>query len=242
MPLVISLGSWCRPAWQIRRYYGTEMAYPFDWNITSFDALMHVLDPQFDPQMQLQIEDCVVNPLSSVTDMRTGWIHHHDLPAEAVGGATGSIAMDDSPEVLRLLRDTASKSTHLFRRMREHCQANPVVFVRWLRGGHPDPEFAGAFKDENPYRLHARLKEFCGHENVRIVYLISKVVNDEETQSACTLSRTAYGAHGQLVEAIRNFRSESWTGDDQSWTALFDAIGKDFVGLDSELVDQPSPH
>lgn len=234
---IISLGAWCRPAWQVRKHFLADVAYPFDWNITSFSALMHVLHPAFDPAAQLCVEDCYVNPLGSVTDSRSGWIHHHDLPASSVGGFPGSVVMSDGPETLELLKNIREKSAYLFQRLRQHCRSNPVIFLRWIRQGHPDWEFPAAFEGENPGLLHQRLKEFCHHDDVRTLYVVSSdVKGKEEMPSRFNITPTSYGAFVHLFEQVENFPEESWTGDEQSWSCMLNKISEDYLGLSKKLI------
>lgn len=45
---VISLGTACDAAFHIRRHFGQEEAYPFDWLVTPFDALLHLIETGFE--------------------------------------------------------------------------------------------------------------------------------------------------------------------------------------------------
>lgn len=230
-PNLISVGSWCRPAWQIRRRLGTETAYPFDWNITSYAALLHTLAPGYDPADELRLEDCTANQFGSVTDLRSGLVLQHDLPVAALGGQLGGLILGDDAAVRAHLDEVRVKMAFLFERFRTVCRAGPVVFVRWMRHGHPDGEWPAAFQGELPHHLHHALLRFCGHAEVRTLYVVTTVGEGEAAASACTLHRTSYGACADLVEARHHFREQDWTGDDAAWTLLFEGVAEDWLGL-----------
>ena len=183
---------------------------------------MHVLDPDFDPNDQLDLDDLAINAFGSVTDCRTGWIHHHELSAHTLGGVPSGVAMRDVPEIAEKVDGVRERTAFLFRRMREHCQQSRVIFVRWLRHGHPDGEWNEAFDGETPEQLHKRLEAFCGHDNLRVIYVISE--ETEQQGQSCDFQTTPYGAFVKIFECVHNYRDESWTGDDLAWTDLFERL------------------
>lgn len=228
---MISLGSWCRPAWQLRRHYSSETAYPFDWQITSYQALSTILSSGLDRDDILLKENCYVNRFGSVTDRKTGLIFQHDLPAHLVGGRVGSVFMDDGPDTDLVLKNVREKTTFLFDRFRATCQKSSIIFLRWIRNGHPDGEWPEVFSGESPQLLYKDLLHFCGHHNFKLLYVMSIVDDDPSAVGRCELRATTYGGNAFLYEASRLFRPEGWTGDDTAWTSLFDAVSLDNLGL-----------
>lgn len=76
---VISLGTNCEIAFNLRRFFGVERAYPFDWWFTPLDAVPPVLASRFAVGINrdnLQI----VGGRRSILNRRYRILHHHDFP------------------------------------------------------------------------------------------------------------------------------------------------------------------
>jgi hypothetical protein len=76
---VISLGTTCEIAFNLRRFFGVERAYPFDWWFTPLDAIAPVLASRFAVGINrdsLQI----VGGRRSILNRRYRILHHHDFP------------------------------------------------------------------------------------------------------------------------------------------------------------------
>ncbi len=76
---VVSLGSNCEVTWNIRNYFHTSIAYPFDWWMTPFNSLLMLLDDRFsglfDANNIWVPEDC-----GTVVDTYYNIMYHHDFP------------------------------------------------------------------------------------------------------------------------------------------------------------------
>lgn len=76
----ISLGCWCRPAFQIRRVFGKNVCTKgvFDWQITPEPTVAAYLERNFEGF--LEREDLAVNSEGDITNTRYGSIHPHEFP------------------------------------------------------------------------------------------------------------------------------------------------------------------
>ncbi|CAN5376249.1 hypothetical protein BH10PSE1_BH10PSE1_11190 [soil metagenome] len=228
-PIVVSLGGWCRPAWQARRVLGGEAAFPFDWQITSFAALLHILSPDYRPENALVPENCGPNRFGSVTDAASGWIFQHDLEHSLLDLTPDGQGIDWTERSLATLAQTREKFAFLDRRFRETCRDNPLTFIRWLRT-HPDREWPGAFEGEDPEKLLSSLRSLAGHDDVRIVYVTTVEVEGPNAESGFEVEPASYGFSVVLHEALKNFFAPNhWTGDSEAWDLLIPAIRDGFA-------------
>ena len=115
---VISAGPRCSTAWHLRRVFGRDQAYPFDWWVTPFQSLVRML---LEGQcFSLQLNDLViVDTPNGQTVLNQRWFvqHHHDFSQLE----NGCIDPDDlNDQVLTRLN---CKYQFLFQRLREHLVA-----------------------------------------------------------------------------------------------------------------------
>lgn len=79
--LIFSLGPNCRNAWNLREYFSTERAYPFDWWITPAKSMLRLLDRDF--TFQVHRDDLVISKPgpsgNTVYNRRLNLFHHHDF-------------------------------------------------------------------------------------------------------------------------------------------------------------------
>jgi hypothetical protein len=76
---VISLGTDCEIAFNLRKFFGVERAYPFDWWFTPLDAVAPVLLSRF----ALEIDRSnltLVGGGRSILNRKYRILHHHDFP------------------------------------------------------------------------------------------------------------------------------------------------------------------
>ena len=148
---VVSLGGNCMITKELRAYFGTESANLFDWWITPADALVRLIESDFEDLFAAE-NLRVVGDRESVANVRYGNLHHHDFPRdnhERVIAITG-----------KQLERNREKFAYLKRRWDDLAEnPGPVVFVRFgwnlpaplLEGIPPEPIEAG------PLRLVAAL-------------------------------------------------------------------------------------
>ena len=218
---IISLGSWCRPAWQIRRVTGDEAAMPYDWQITSFKALLSTLDPQHDATTALAPKDIVLNGFSSLTDVSSGWVYQHDLQLSRFCPENGGMVNHD--QVHEIIETTKRKYSFLFDRFRDVCSRGDVTFLRWTRYGHPDPEWPEVFDGEDPKALYEALSRLS--KNFRLVYVQSVDNHNGSFETNFVATPTEWGSSVVLAEDPRKFHpTEAWTGDNGAWSALVQSL------------------
>lgn len=222
-PLVISLGAWCRPAYHIRNYFGYDRAFPHDWNITSYNALIHTLADGYDPGAEVMLPNSVMNQFESATDLASGVIYQHDLHRDQI--EVEGVRLADTASNRAILKQVRSKAQALHRRLKETATTNPVIFVRWIRYGHPDGEWNEAFDGEIAEELYATLLHYCGHDRVKLLHVVSGQ-RGEETP-LCVFTSTNFGATAVLYE-----RPETdWTGDPEPWNAMFERVEQEWSEL-----------
>lgn len=217
---IISLGSWCRPAWQIRRITGGETAMPYDWQITSFRALLSTLDPGYNAQTALDIDNIVVNQFSSVTDLSSGWVYQHDLHVSNFNLENGAIIHDDRAQ--SVITASRNKYAFLIDRFREVCGIGGITFIRWIRSGHPDGEWPEAFEGEDPEQLHEALLRIS--PNPTLVYVRSIEDYSGTGDSSFETRSLEWGNSVVLTEDARKFNAENWTGDSDAWSRFIQSL------------------
>ena len=75
---VVSLGGWCEPAWQIRKYTGEETAYFFDWLVSSAEAVVSLIENDFQHVFERHDLKLWKNG-ESVVDTSNGILFHHSF-------------------------------------------------------------------------------------------------------------------------------------------------------------------
>ena len=126
--LVISLGTNCEVAFNIRNTFETERAYPFDWWFTPIQAVAAVLRDRF----ALEVEDhnlVHAGKPTSILNRKYGLLHHHDF---------GRLSADVTDESWRaLIPAVADKYRALGERFFfDVTRANDVLFIVNGDGGH----------------------------------------------------------------------------------------------------------
>ena len=76
---VISLGTNCEIAFNLRRHFGIERAYPFDWWFTPLDAVASVLASRFAVDIDRDNLQAVGGG-RSILNRKYRILHHHDFP------------------------------------------------------------------------------------------------------------------------------------------------------------------
>ena len=236
---LISLGAWCRPAYQLSAYADSRTgfeasAYPFDWTITSFRALSHCLDPGFSPESMLQPGNTRVSFAGSGMCDTSGLIFHHAISPEALSTLGAYAPGDRLPEIegIRQVREASlSRFLHTFRRLQTLQQDSArLVFVRWQRAGHPDRRFATAFEGETEEALLSVIERFLGHDRFRLLIVRSQIKNGHvnEISEPVRDFRTNGAAISCNILERRGWNGDltnSFKGDEHSWrTALDQAL------------------
>jgi hypothetical protein len=142
---VVSLGGNCMVTTEMRKFFGVESANLFDWWITPGDALVRLIESDFDNLFATEYLR-MVGDRKSVANLRYGILHHHDFPRN-----------DEEDRVVAItgeaIRRNREKFAYLKRRWDElGDNGGPVLFVRYgwsmnealLSGIPPEPLGADA--------------------------------------------------------------------------------------------------
>lgn len=232
---IISLGSWCRCAYQVRHFFANSGAYPFDWTITPFDSLKLFLELKDEDAIntfsEFRFENLFLNSVGSVTDKSTGILHHHFLgPAFirkhlCVSSKTGlaeSLLSSDE------FSDVKTKYRYLCEKLVKDMHYDNNLYFRWMRCGHPDREFPHVFAGEETDYLYELIYKFSGTHNFRLVHVVSKLCkkredwNPEESLVKVKLVGAGKFVFFELVE--RTWTFDTFRGDVEAWQQLFSML------------------
>jgi hypothetical protein len=121
---VVSLGGNCMVTKEMRVYYGIETANMFDWWITPGDALVRLIEDDFDSLFSPENLE-LVGDGKSVANLRYGILHHHDFPRDDAEARVLGIGKHD-------LKRNREKFGYLKRRWDSlGDNPGPVLFVRY---------------------------------------------------------------------------------------------------------------
>jgi hypothetical protein len=158
---VVSLGGNCMGTMEMRKFYGVEAANLFDWWITPGDALVRLIENDFDDLFAAEYLK-MVGDRKSVANLRYGILHHHDFPRNDVEDRVIAITRED-------LQRNREKFAYLKKRWDElGDNPGPVLFVRyaWSMG---EPLLAGIPPDAMGADA-ARLIAVLDHKFPRLDY------------------------------------------------------------------------
>ncbi|MGQ9369013.1 DUF1796 family putative cysteine peptidase [Azospirillum sp. ST 5-10] len=116
---IVSLGGNCAVAWHLRRHFGFDRAYPFDWWVTPFSAVLSCLRTEFS-ELFKDIERS--EDRKTVLCKRYGIRHHHDFPR----GQDGLITDDWR----NYISEAKEKYQKLCSRFFQHDAGDKILFVR----------------------------------------------------------------------------------------------------------------
>jgi hypothetical protein len=132
--VIASLGSWCGPAFNIREYYRTTKATPFDWWISDYDATVKVLEDDFENIMRLENLEILdgVYPRETVRCRHYGLRHHHDFKREGdQGNGDGyHAAAPVIDDLASQIENAQQKTQFILNRFRDTTRDADVLMVR----------------------------------------------------------------------------------------------------------------
>jgi hypothetical protein len=124
---VVSLGGNCMITKEMRLFFGIESANMFDWWVTPGDALVRLIENDFDGLFSPEYLQ-LVGDRKSVANLRYGILHHHDFPRNDAEDRVIGISEQD------VLRNQA-KFAYLKQRWDDlGDNPGPVLFVRYCWG------------------------------------------------------------------------------------------------------------
>lgn len=126
---IVSIGSNCEVTWNIRNYFNTDKAYPFDWWMTPFQSTIDILDTRFNGLFEAANIDIPADR-GTVVDKRFNLMYHHDFARDE----DNLIVPDKIEEQLVTLRH---KYQYLAARFIDDLDGKEVLFVRNRCGNDP---------------------------------------------------------------------------------------------------------
>jgi hypothetical protein len=121
---VVSLGGNCMVAQEMRNYFKVETANLFDWWITPGDALIRLIEQDFEALFAPE-NLRLVGDSQSVANLRYGNLHHHDFPRDDQRDRVISMTEED-------FKRNQSKFAYLKRRWDDLGEnEGPVLFIRY---------------------------------------------------------------------------------------------------------------
>ncbi|MFH6787058.1 MULTISPECIES: DUF1796 family putative cysteine peptidase [Methylobacterium] len=151
---IISLGSNCTPAWNIRKQLKQPEAFPFDWWISDYYPTLSVLRSNFSNMFDND-EMLIVDNCSTVVSKRYWLKYHHDFPHKP---GTGQVSEDFKSH----LNAVRGKYDRRVQRLHDAMRSGSILFVR--QGGvnstqsYPDEE-----KLKNSHALYDMLVRLWPH-------------------------------------------------------------------------------
>lgn len=235
--MFVSLGSACRPGFQIKNYYKEKklkyLAFPFDWTITPFFSLQNCFSEDFNLDYVLNPENLLINKVSSITDEYSGLIHHHDFHPSEVRRLCGdkfdtNIKAPYEISDSNLVDEARGRFIYSYNNISGINPKKKAAFFRWQRRGHPDREFPDLFLNETPEKLFSIVNGFVGHSNFVIIRIETwEVAGDLEGYEVIH----RYEKKGKGIFSVIKERkgydgdgSNDYRGDTRSWKMLFDRV------------------
>ncbi|MCO4848613.1 MAG: hypothetical protein KC448_11660 [Yoonia sp.] len=235
---IISIGGWCRPAFQIKRHFLSRDGFqamngPFDWTVTSFAALQNCLSANFAPETMLDNDRLRISFAGSGMCATTGLIFHHAIGRKQlndIGQFSVGQQLKVNAETVDLISVARERFIHTYltlKSLRDHD--GQIVFVRWQRQGHPDRRFAEAFEGENLATMTATLSEFLGHSGFRFLTVTSDItrgVTGPFADPVLEFETNGAGFNCRLQERMgwNGDQTSNFKGDDHSWSMALDRM------------------
>lgn len=223
---VVPLGLSCRVTYQMRTYFRSDSAYPFDWWLSSMDGITRYLkDP--DPD-RIFSENCLNEQVED------GWIHSivsrafgfqlfHEFPRQKETPAMRVVAPNWRDHI------AAARSKHYVRLRRLldlDRPGNRILFVRHKLDAGDDKEQLQSRVEDLWYTLKAGWQ----HADIRLL-----LVNVPWFKPPC-----------QQVLRLEfddppGPPPESWRGDEKRWATALESLGLAPQFCTDALQFQPSP-
>lgn len=236
-PILISLGSYCRNRFQIKRYLGAlnlvdPGPYPFDMMVTPFDALRRMLAPDFDPATILCPGTTRIGPWGKVFCESSGLVFFHGFPAQTVETIYGAQVPDrldhrftEAPDCTRIREQAIARVGRLTAALQHPTR--PKLLLRWLRSD-ATPEFPDLHAGETPEALHRLFTRNLSGGPVRTVLLTTRYLQEDEPPDPVIEDQRWHGpdlVSLRLVERRSGTPGfEPWQGENAAWTAMLDSV------------------
>jgi hypothetical protein len=205
---VVPIGLSCRVSYQVRSYFGSSIAYPFDWWLTPIDSLNSYLsDPDPDRVYGAGALDEVVvdGHVTSVVAPEFGFLLYHEFPREDAGLPTRVVAQgwrDHVPE------QRARHARRLERLLALNRPGRRILFVR----DRLDVDGKGAeTATESVAKLWSILSNHWSRAEIEL--LLVNVPCDARIAHPCV--------RWVDFEDVREDSPEGWRGSSAGWVRAF---------------------
>ncbi|UJX45409.1 hypothetical protein D7006_12295 [Xanthobacter sp. YC-JY1] len=195
---IVSLGSVCEVAYQVRRLSRSERAYPFDWWVTPLDSVLKVLEAGapavFEAAQLMKVPDYGGD--RALYSRLFGTVHRHEFPA-----GEDYLALDEAELARRLI----PKYEALQARLVDDCAEGTTLFVRKCLPEH-DPRDDRL--EETIDHLHAALATFAA--DPRLLLLDYAPVRPRPWL---------------MTASVPRLRDHNDLGSERGWNRTFRALG-----------------
>ncbi|MBU9167669.1 DUF1796 family putative cysteine peptidase [Burkholderia gladioli] len=204
---IISLGGHCQTAYQIRRHFGVDKAYPLDWWVTPTVALVRLFESGFAHIFQeenMRIVDENTGP--AVMCSHYGLMHYHDFDEAKINGIY-------SPYLVRTKCATNnSKFAYLMTRLLN--VSGRVLFVRFSHGWVQNYPHGTMFTEELLHRFMAAARAMLPNAEVNFL-----ILNDYDNH----VGLDGNPFPGVYTSVVNNYDEQHfWYGSNRGWTEMFE--------------------
>jgi hypothetical protein len=208
---IVSLGASCTAAYQIRSYFGQEIAFPFDWLITPWSSMIELVTNGFvgfiDEEHLAPYKDYF-----SIMNTKHPILHHHDFSREE-----GVVTPRWKDEVANV-RGKYDYLCARWERVLDGCDS--VLFVRHQGHNHLDDELITRISVPEANSFCSLLED--KFHNLRFsVLFASAVAYDPQhvLHSKAIVSEVRYTDFQEWPDPL-----DYWRGCTLDWKAVFDRI------------------
>lgn len=202
---IVSLGSFCQTAYQIRKNFPSEKASIFDWWVTPTFGLVELLEEDFGNLFQpdnMQIVD--EDTGKAVMCKHYGIMHYHDFKNEEdrVDGMLKPLL------VRAACARNLAKVAHLYRRL--SSLSGNVLFIRFAHGHVHHYQRNADFDDALLIRLVKALEQCVPNADFKILLLNGYYKGAAD--------------HRVIVDVVDNYDEKLWYGSDRGWAEMFERL------------------
>lgn len=197
---IVSLGSFCQTAHQIRRHFGCETAHMFDWWVTPTIGLVELMESGFS-NLFLEHNMTIVKEVEGEAVMcaHYGLMHYHDFDDAKLLGKI-------NPFLVRAAcQQNISKFSYLLKRLL--TLSGDVLFVRAGSGYVKNYDKNMEFNVELATRFTNALERLLPEVSFKVLLLDSVSILEDQRF---------------FTDELQSYSCESWSGSDQGWTELFE--------------------
>lgn len=242
---LMSIGTHCKTAYQLRVYAKKERlsspSCPFDWTITTLEALKRVVSVDFDPQQVLEKDNWYIGSAGSVVCKHSELcFHHHLSPALMKSYPLGqdntfNVSLDCQLHPV-VASDNWEKARqrflHTYAKM-IHCSTLPGnLYVRTVPATVMNARHRDISVHEDPYAVLESLSSFNAHPDFCLLHVVTRINRSLAplVEAVTNLQRVSRHLIICEIEERRGWngdQSASFKGDENAWEILMDRVLKE---------------